>query len=80
MYKQPKPILRPDAHSNLYGSFNDAIGKYITNPLMHPFQNCLNCKNWDFPKDECGKFKAKPPTEILIYSCPEYIDGEEVPF
>ena len=80
MYKQPKPILRYNTHTDLYSAFNDAINKFITNPLAHPFQNCLNCKHWNFGKDQCSKFNTRPPTEIIVYSCPAFEDGEDIPF
>lgn len=74
MYKQPKPILRQEAWLNL----NSAIVQHITTANI--FQNCLNCMNWDFGKDQCKKYQAKPPAEIIVYSCPDYQDDGEIPF
>lgn len=74
MYKQPKPILRQEVWLNLQSD----LVKTITRSNI--FQNCLNCKHWKYNEDLCGKFNAKPPTEILIYSCPEYADDDEIPF
>ena len=80
VYKQPKPIIRAIPHGDLFSTINDSIRKYITNAANHPFQNCLNCKHWNFANDKCKLYDAKPPTEIIVYSCPSYEDGEEVPF
>ena len=74
MFKQPKPILRQDAWLNLSSTL---IGN-ITNANV--FQNCLNCMNWDYAGDKCKKYDAKPPAEIIVYSCPDYQDDGEVPF
>ena len=74
MYKQPVPILRQEVWLNLQ---TDLV-KTITRSNI--FQNCLNCMHWEFKNDQCGKYKVKPPTEILIYSCPDYKDDSEIPF
>lgn len=79
-YKQPKPIIRAIPHGDLFSTINESIRKFINNSANHPFQNCLNCKSWDFGKDICGKYGAKPPTEIIVYSCESYEDGEDIPF
>lgn len=73
-YKLPKPVIRQEAWLNLQSD----LVKTITN--SHVFQNCLNCKHWDFAGDICGKFKTKPPTDIIVNSCPEYEDGFDIPF
>lgn len=80
MYKQPKPIIRPIPHGDLFSTIGDAIRKQITHAANFPFQNCLNCKHWKFDKDLCGKYNAKPPTEIIVYSCPAYEDFDDIPF
>jgi hypothetical protein len=74
MYKQPKPILRQEAWLTL----NSALVHHITTADI--FQNCLNCMNWDLAGDKCKKYDAKPPAEIIVHSCPEYVDGMEIPF
>lgn len=74
MYKQPKPILRQEAWLNLQSD----LVKTIT--FSNPFQNCLNCEHWNYEKDLCGLYNAKPPTEIIVYSCPEYKDNRDIPF
>ncbi len=80
MYKQPKPIVRATPHGDLFSTVNDAIRQFIYNANNHPFQNCLNCKHWKYKEDICGKFGARPPTEIIVFSCPAYEDNEEIPF
>lgn len=73
-YEQPKPILRQEAWLNLQ---TDLI-KNITRSNI--FQNCLNCTSWSLKYDLCSKFNAKPPTDIIVYSCPEYTDDQDIPF
>lgn len=74
VYKEPKPILRQEAWLNLQ---TDLI-RNITRSNI--FQNCLNCMNWSYSKDVCAKYGVKPPTDIIVNSCPEYEDSEEIPF
>jgi hypothetical protein len=80
MYKQPRPILRDENYADLQSSIRQAIDKFIKSPQTIPYRNCLNCSKWDFEKDQCKLYNAKPPTEIIVYSCPSYVDGEDIPF
>jgi len=80
MYKQPKPIMRQENYADLHTAIRDAIDKQIKNPKTVPYQNCLNCEHWNFGKDLCGLHNAKPPTEIIVYSCPDYKDNDDIPF
>jgi len=80
MYKQPKPTMRQNNHADFYSDIHTALDKVIKNPITMPYQNCLNCKHWDFGKDLCNKFNVKPPTEIIVYSCPAYEDDLDIPF
>jgi hypothetical protein len=74
MYKEPKPIIR----QHVWAELQTTLTKNITN--SHIFQNCLNCMNWNHDEDLCGKYAAKPPTEIIVNSCPDYQDDGEIPF
>ena len=74
MYKQPTPIIR----QNVYLELQSDLVRLIAN--SRAYQNCLNCQHWSNERDLCKKFNAKPPTEIIVYSCPEYIDDENIPF
>lgn len=73
-YIQPKPVLRQKVWLDLQST----LVKNIT--YAFPFQNCLNCMNWDAGKDQCGLYNAKPPTEIIVYSCPDHKDNDNIPF
>lgn len=73
-YVQPKPILRQEVYLNLQ---TDLV-KLITRSNI--FQNCLNCSHWQLGKDQCGLYNAKPPTEIIVYSCPDHKDNDDIPF
>lgn len=75
-----KPIVRAIPHGDLYSTINEAIRKFIVNSNNNPFQNCLNCIHWKQKEDKCGLYNAKPPAEIIVYSCPSYTDIEEIPY
>ncbi len=79
-YIKPKPILRNEYDINLRARVTDFIQKNITDLHDHPFKSCLNCTQWDYGQDLCKKFNAKPPTDIIVYSCPEHEDDEGIPF
>lgn len=80
MYKQPKPIMRQSSYADFYQAVQVAVDKVIKQPQTFPYQNCLNCEHWSYKKDICSKFNARPPTEIIVYSCSEYVDNEDIPF
>ncbi len=80
MYKQPKPIIRQNNHVDFHSAIQTAVDNVIKNPMTMPYQNCLNCKHWKPTDDICGLYKAKPPTEIIVYSCPSYEDDMDIPF
>ena len=80
MYKQPIPIMRQESYADFRSALDQAIERIIHDPISMPYQNCLNCKHWKLTDDICGLYKAKPPTEILIYSCPSYEDDMNIPF
>ena len=77
MYQQPKPILRTESLENLKQS---VVRLFDKNRVGYPYKNCLNCLNWDAGKEVCKKYNARPPAEIIVYSCPEHEDDDEIPF
>lgn len=79
-YVKPNPKLREENYLELQSAIVNFMNKQLHNTIYHPYQNCLNCTHWNYGEDVCGKFKAKPPTDILIYSCPEYEDDKDIPF
>jgi len=52
----------------------------LNDPNRLPYQSCLNCKHWHYGKELCEKFNAKPPPDVIVYSCPEYEDNNDIPF
>ncbi len=72
--------MRQENYADLHSGINAAIDNIIKNPKTIPYQNCLNCEHWNEAKDICGLYNVKPPTEILIYSCPSYKDDQDIPF
>lgn len=78
-HKKPVPQLREGKEIELRSDVANTIFKLIKLG-GGAYKNCLNCMQWDFGLDQCGKFKAKPPTDIIVYSCPEHEDNDEIPF
>lgn len=79
-YVKPNPILRAEPYLELQSSIVNFMNKQLSNPIRYPYKNCLNCTHWDYGKDQCGKFNAKPPTDIIVYSCPQHEDNDDIPF
>lgn len=50
---------------------NTEVSNRIINGLLNSnaIQSCLNCISWDKEKDQCDEYKAKPPAQIIVYSC-----------
>lgn len=40
--------------------------------------SCLNCVEWNPKPETCGKYKARPPAEVIVYGCPAW--EEDIPF
>ena len=82
MYPQPKPILKQEA---LTGLLDTIVRQFKTGRVSFPYRNCLNCKCWNEANEICNKFNARPPAEIIVYSCPAYEEDtknmdDEIPF
>jgi len=75
-YLKPKPILRQEAWLEL----QSALTKILNNPHSIPYQNCLNCKYWNYGQELCNKFNARPPADVICYSCEHYEDNDDIPF
>jgi hypothetical protein len=80
MYKKTTPILRNEQYVDFKSCVDRVVTDYIKNPAAYPFQTCLNCMYWKPEQDLCGKWNAKPPAEIIVFSCPDYKDDGEIPF
>ncbi len=76
-YEIPKPKIRPSSTSGVQYAIERI---FKVGRVGFPYQNCLNCIHWKVDADLCGKFNSKPPTEIIVYSCPKYEDNEDIPF
>lgn len=72
--------MRQSSYADFYQAVQVAVDRVIKQPLTVPYQNCLNCEHWSYGKNLCGKFNTLPPPEILIYSCSEYVDNQDIPF
>ena len=72
--------MRQESYADFKSALDAAIAKVIANPLSIPYKNCLNCEHWKYTEDLCGLYKAKPPTEILVYGCDSHKDDQDIPF
>lgn len=45
---------------------------------MGTWQCCLSCDFWNLVPETCSKFKARPPAEVIVVGCPEFMDN--IPF
>lgn len=75
-YKKPRPILRQEAWNELQSS----LVKILNNPRAIPYQNCLNCKHWNYGQEICNRFNSRPPADVIVYSCDYYDDNDDIPF
>lgn len=73
-YIKPKPILREKAWMEL----QTVLTRIIANGV--PYQNCLNCKHWNYGKELCDKFNSRPPADIIVFSCEHHEDNDDIPF
>jgi len=42
------------------------------------WRSCLNCEDWMNVSEECKRFCTRPPCEVIVYGCSEWI--AEIPF
>jgi len=75
-----KPILRLSNSVELHALISAAVQGQLMNANSYPFQNCLNCMNWNYEQEICRKWNVKPPVEVLIYSCESYEDDGIIPY
>lgn len=73
-----KPKLRIDAQVELRA----AIANWIETTFRgeFPFQNCLNCLNFNEKSEICKLYNAKPPARVIVYGCEKFDDISEIPF
>lgn len=45
---------------------------------MGTWQCCLSCDYWQHKDEFCEKFKARPPADVIVTGCPEFMD--DIPF
>ena len=77
MYKQPILILRTESLENLKQS---VVRLFDRNRIDYPYKTCLNCKNWNEGAELCKLANARPPAEVIVYSCPQHEDNDDIPF
>ncbi len=75
-----KPILRTYQYHEFKTAIDVAVEKHIKSQAAFPFQSCINCIHWKIDADVCGLYNAKPPAEIIVFSCPSYADDGEIPY
>lgn len=43
-------------------------------------ESCVNCKYWAHEPEICTLFNARPPANIIAFSCMKYEDENDIPF
>ena len=54
--------------------FNNELSNFqreVIHSLM--WNSCINCGNFNKQLEKCNKFNARPPAEIIVVGCGEYI-------
>lgn len=41
--------------------------------------SCINCINWDMKAETCTHYGARPPAEVIVFSCGDAWDID-IPF
>jgi hypothetical protein len=77
MYKQPIPILRGESLENLKQSIVRLLDR---NRVGYPYKTCLNCLHWNEGAELCKLANARPPADIIVFSCPSHEDNDDIPF
>lgn len=49
--------------------------KMVENGLL---TSCVSCEFWDKKADACGKHFARPPIEVIVYGCKDWV--WDIPF
>lgn len=77
-YEKPKPQIREGKEIEIRSALATLVHRFLKD--TNAYKNCLNCVSWDYINDQCGKFKAKPPTDIIVNSCSFHEDNDDIPF
>lgn len=79
-----KPTIRKEASLELHYRAVEAMFNVIENSPAgsYPFVNCLTCSHFDNAEDAdmCKLYNMKPPARVVVYGCPSYEDGCDIPF
>lgn len=44
----------------------------------HLLRTCITCGNWDEKVEQCYKYSARPPAQVIVLGCEEWI--MDIPF
>ena len=44
------------------------------------YRSCLTCTVWQSKEEMCGKWKQRPPAEVIANGCDDYFDQDDTPF
>lgn len=72
--------VRKEASVDFHQQIIEASYSALEQSNKYPFATCLNCISFEENKSYCKKHKASPPPRVIVYSCPDYFDIEDVPF
>ena len=71
---------RKEAGANLYHAVKDAVYSSIEKSKSYPFATCLTCVSFIEKDSYCKQHKANPPPKVIVFSCPDYFDNDDIPF
>ena len=71
---------RKEAISTLHSNIGEAVFSSIEKAKSYPFATCLSCLSFIESKGYCSTHKSNPPPRVIVYSCPDYFDNDDIPF
>ncbi len=74
-----KPKLRPDARHDIRARVYNSVE--IEMEKINIYRNCMNCINFrEYQGEVCGLVMKRPPAKIIVNSCEQWEDKDEIPF
>lgn len=66
-----KKMLIVNDEKRAFNNHHSAYQKEVIHSLL--WNSCINCANFNKESEVCNKFNARPPAEIIVIGCGEYI-------
>mgnify|MGYP001571271877 CR=1 FL=1 len=72
--------LRQNSSAKLHHNVVETVFSTIEKAKEFPFATCLTCISFIEKDSYCKQHKCVPPPRVIVYSCPDYFDNDEIPF